>query len=265
MCSSSPPPPDPSIGQAALNNAQLSREAMDYYRQKDAANKPYADAAMGIALDESRTQAATSAKQNAMADETYNYTKNTFRPLEGKIATDALNYDTPARRDAESAQAMADVGSGVDAQRVNAAREVISRGGDVNSGNFTASLARNAVVGGAAQGAAGNLARKNVEAVGGAKLADAAALGRGIAATNATQTQLGLQTGNSAVANAQVPGAIVAQQVGLNNSTTGVAMGGNTSAGNLMLGQYNAVNGGPGDGSMQALGTVAGAGLSAVI
>ena len=135
---------------------------------------------------------------------------------------------------------------------------MLSRGGDVNSGNFTAALAGAGVREAAAKAGAGNTARKNVEAVGAAKVADAAALGRGIASTNATQTQLGLQAGNSAVGNAQVPGNITNQQIAGMNATGSAAIGGNSSAGNLLLGQYNAQNAAAGDGGLGALGNVAG-------
>lgn len=236
------PAPDPRIGQAAVDNNAISREVLEYYKAKDAEMKPARDKAIEMALDQAAVQTATAKKQNDMADETYAYTKDTFRPLERKIATDALGYDTPDRRDAESAQAMADVGSAGDAMRTTLARDVASRGGDVSSGNFTASLANASVREAAVKAGAGNLARKNVEAVGAAKLADAASLGRNIATTNATQTQLGLQAGNSAVGNAQVPGQIgLAQSQGM-NAAAGTAINGNSSSGNLLLGQYNAQN-----------------------
>lgn len=140
----SAPAPDPLIGQAAASNAAISKETLDYYKARDLENKPFADEAKAIALDQARTQVATSKKQNDMADETVAYTKSTFRPLEQKIADQAINYDTPARRDAEAAQAQADVGSATDAERANIGREVMSRGGDVNSGNFVDSMSRSA-------------------------------------------------------------------------------------------------------------------------
>lgn len=271
MGGDSAPAPDPLIGQAAAANAQISKDALDYYRAKDAADKPFLDEAKTMALSQARTQAATAAKQEGYADETRKYELSTYRPLEQKIASQALGYDTPERRDAESAQAMADAGSALDANRTNTAREVASRGGDVNSGNFTMSLANAGVRGAAAQAAAGNQARKNVEAVGGAKLADAAALGRGIASTNATQTQLGLSAGNSAVNNAQVPGNISAQQGNQFAQGTGLAIQGNSAAGNLTLGKYNAKNeadktaASSSNAAMGAMGSVAGMGLAAVI
>lgn len=290
MCSDSPAPapaapppaPDPLIGQAAASNAQISRETLDYYREKDKADKPFLDEAKTMALAQARTQAATAAKQEGYADETRRYELATYRPLEQKIAADALGYDTPERRNAEAAQAIGDVGSALDANRTNTAREIASRGGDVNSGNFTMSLANAGVRGAAAQASAGNQARKNVEAVGGAKLADAAALGRGIASTNATQTQLGLSAGNSAVGNAQVPGNISAQSANSFAQGMGTATSANSAAGNMMLGQYNAqsnsynqqvnaqnqaaaTSASGNNAAMGAMGSVAGMGLAAVI
>lgn len=232
--------PDPLVGQSALANSQISKDTLDWYKQKDAETAPYRDKAYQLALEQADLQNATSKKQLEMADDTYDYTKNTFRPIEQKIAADSLGWDTAARRDSESSQAMADVGTSIDAQRANAAREIESRGGDVNSGNYLAAIARGTVMAGAQQGAAGNQARKNVEAIGSAKMADAAAMGRGIAATNATQTQLGIQAGNSSLAAAQTPGNIAAQSGTLMAQGANTAIQGNSSAGNLMLGQYQA-------------------------
>lgn len=257
------PAPDPNIGIAAANNAALGKEQLDWVKQIYGETAPQREEATKIALDQARTQVETAKKQNDMADETYAYTKETFRPLEQKIAADALGYDTAERRDAEAAQAQADIGSAGDATRATLAREVASRGGDVNSGNFTASLSNFGVREAAAKAGAGNQARKNVETVGAAKVADAAALGRGIASTNATQTQLGLQAGNSAVGNAQVPGNITNQQVAGMNSATQTAMNGNSSSGNLLLGQYNAQNSaGNNDASMSTLGQLGGAAIA---
>lgn len=257
MCSGDAPAPDPLIGQAAAANAQISKDMLDWYKEKDAADKPYRDEAIKIALDQARGQIATSKKQEGYADDTRAYELSTFRPLEQKIASNAMGYDTAARRDAEAGQAQADVGTAADAARANMTRTALSMGGDVNSGNFTAGLAGMGVREAAVQAAQGNQARKNVEAIGAAKLADAANLGRGIASSNATQTQLGLQAGNSGVNNAQVPGNISAQQGAQMAQGAGLAIQGNNSAGQLSLGQYNATKPGA-DNTAATLGTVAG-------
>lgn len=238
MCSSAPAP-DPGIGLAAQSNAEIAKETLDWYKTKDTELKPARDAATKLALEQAAIQTETAKKQNAMADETYDYTKNTFRPLEQKIATDALGYDTPQRRDAAAADVQAGIGTATDAATANMAREVASRGGDVNSGNFQAGLASIGALSAAQKAGAGNLARKNIEAVGSAKVADAAALGRGISATNSTQTQLGLQAGNSAIGASQQPLSIGAQQGNMVAQGAGLGIQANSASGNLLLGQYN--------------------------
>jgi hypothetical protein len=239
MCSSAPAP-DPGIGLAAQTNAAIAKETLDWYKAKDAELKPARDAATKLALDQAAVQTETAKKQNAMADETYEYTKNTFRPLEQKIAADAIGYDTPERRDAAAADVQGGIGLATDAATANMAREVTSRGGDVNSGNFQAGLATMGALSAAQKAGAGNQARKNVEAIGGAKVADAASLGRGISSTNSTQTQLGLQAGNSAIGASQQPMAIGARQGNMMAQGAGIGIQGNSAAGNLLLGEYNA-------------------------
>lgn len=237
---SSAPAPDPLIGQSAQANAQISKDYLDWTKQIYAETAPQRAEATKIALDMARAQTDTAKKQGDMADETYAYTKGTFRPLEQKMATDALAYDTTARRDAEAAQAQADVGTAADAGRATMLREIASRGGDINSGNVAASLANAKVREAAVKAGAGNQARKNVEAIGAAKLADAASLGRNIATTNATQTQLALNAGNSATGNAASTGNITGQGAQLMQGGANTAIQGNASAGQLALGQYNA-------------------------
>lgn len=237
---SSAPAPDPLIGQSAQANAQISKDYLDWTKQIYAETAPQRAEATKIALDMARAQTDTAKKQSDMADETYAYTKDTFRPLEKKMATDALGYDTTARRDAEAAQAQADVGTAGDAGRATMLREIAARGGDINSGNVAASLANASVREAAVKAGAGNQARKNVEAIGAAKLADAASLGRNIATTNATQTQLALNAGNSATGNAASTGNITAQGNQIVQGGANTAIQGNNSAGQLMLGQYNA-------------------------
>lgn len=254
------PAADPLIGQSALANSAIAKDTLDWYKAKDAELAPARGEAIRLALDQARVQAETSKKQNAMADETYAYTKNTFRPLEERIASDALGYSTEQRKDTEAGQAQADFGTAANAQELNAKRLAQASGVDVTSGNFLDAMAKRSVGNTAGLASAGNTARRSVEAIGSAKLADAANLGRGIASSNATQTQLGLQAGNSAVGNAQVPGNIGAQQGAMMAQGAGTAIQGNSSAGNLMLGQYQAQNAARqnDDGAWGAIGNVAG-------
>lgn len=234
------PPVDPRIGAAADANAAIGREVWDTTRRELDRTAPMRAEAEQIALGQARAAAATADDQRMRDKETYGYTKDTFRPLEQKIATDAMGYDTQARREQKAGLAMANVGSAIDSQNQQQMRNLASMGVDPSSNASLALARRSAVVGGAMQAAAGNQARDNVEAIGSAKLADAAALGRGISAGNTTQTQLGLQAGNAATGNAGAMGGITAQGMGMMNQGASTGISGNSSAGNLALGGYNA-------------------------
>lgn len=158
-----------------------------------------------LALKNARTQSGVSDDAYKRAAGFYSEYDKNFAPINTRIATDAMGYDTAERRDAAAAQAQADVGTAGDAGRATLAREIESRGGDVNSGNFQATLANAGVREAAIKAGAGNLARRQVEETGVARLASAANLGQTINTQGVTQTQLGQVSGNSAVTNAQVP------------------------------------------------------------
>lgn len=158
-----------------------------------------------LALKNATTQSGVSDAAYKRSADFYGQYDKSFAPINEKIATDALGYDTTARRDAAAAQAQADVGTAGDAGRATLAREVQSRGGDINSGNYIAGLNQISVAEAAQKASAGNTARRTVEDTGAARLASAANLGQTVNNQGVTQVQLGQTAGNSAVANAQIP------------------------------------------------------------
>ena len=204
--------PDTSgMNAAALQQAALSKEQLDWAKQIYAESAPDRAKAIQRAGEVSDAQLASMKQSDAISKDYYDYQKGTFRPLEQGIVDDSINFDTAARRDSEAAQAQADIGSAGDAARISLARDLASRGGDVNSGNFTASLANAGVREAAAKAGAGNAARKNVELQGYARKMDAANLGRGLASNQATSAGLALNAGNASAGNAASMGNITAQ------------------------------------------------------
>ena len=204
--------PDTSgMNAAALQQAALSKEQLDWAKQIYAESAPDRAKAIERAGEVSDAQLALMKQSGDISQDYYDYQKGTFRPLEQGIVDDSINFDTAARRDSEAAQAQADIGSAGDAARISLARDLASRGGDVNSGNFTASLANAGVREAAAKAGAGNAARKNVELQGYARKMDAANLGRSLASNQATSAGLALNAGNASAGNAASVGNITAQ------------------------------------------------------
>jgi hypothetical protein len=197
MCTDSP---DTSgMNRAAELSAQLGQRAFDWFTAE------YARTAPDRAKAQEEASAATAAQldamhtQTALAKDYDTYNKTTFRPLEQRMVQEAQAYDTPERRQAAADAAVADVNSMVAAQRqatqMDLARSGVSpesmksqalmASGDINATRVAAGAARDA--------------RRNVEATGYARMADAANMGRGLPSAQATAVQTGVNAGSAAV------------------------------------------------------------------
>lgn len=200
---------------AAASQAQMSREQLDWTKQIYAETAPQRADAIRRS-NEVSDEALVSMRQNtALAADYDNYNKATFRPMEQSIAADAMAYDTPERREAAAAAGQADVEQAVASQR-GASDRALARSG-VQPGSPRSMAMQGTMDLGAAKLKAGakNAARTQVETIGAARKMDAASLGRGLAANQATSAGLALTAGNSASANGQASGNIMAQGTSL--------------------------------------------------
>lgn len=213
MCSEAP---DMSgANAAALEQAQLSREQLAWFKELEQQTRPQREAAQARQMAVSDAQLRLMSQQEQLTTEANQRYKSTFQPIEDRIAREAQAYDTPARREAEAGQAMADVESQVALANAGVQRELADRGVDASSGNAAIALSRQALGTGAMRAAAGNQARKQVETIGAAKLMDAAGLGRGVVSNQATTAGLAINAGNSSGGNAGNA---------LNTATSGAAL-----------------------------------------
>ena len=265
MCAPDPPAPPDYSGQnaAAVQQASLSAEQLAWAKQIYAESAPDRAAASARAAKVSDAALAAMDKQQALTDEYAAYNKNTFQPLEKQIVKEATEYDTPARRAAESADVMAKVGTQFDVARGTAAREASARGVDPSSGNFAAQMGILGATEAAQKAGAGNAAAKQVETVGAAKKLDAAGLGRNLATNQATSAGIALNAGNSSVTAAQVPGAVTSQGAALMTSGYAGAQAGLAGAsstyGSIANTQASLARGQDDSGLFGALGQVGGA------
>lgn len=258
MCCSDP---DTSgMNRAAEANAAISKEALDWYKAKDAAAAPMRDALGNKALEVADQQLASSKTNTALAADYADYNKTTFRPLEQGIVADATSYDTPEKRQAAADAAMADVNRSTAAVGEARARTMAANG--INPGSTRAMAAND----GADVAQAGQLAgaafaaRKGVETIGHARQMDAASLGRNLPSAQATSAQVALSAGNNAVANAGVPVAAANQGTATYGAGFGTAIQGNASAGSI-YGQAAQVEA-QDTGAWGALGALGGAAIS---
>lgn len=261
MCADAPD--NSGVNAAALANAELSRETMDFYREIYAEQTPAREAAAKLATEVANQQMASSKQNDAIAKDYWDYQKNTFRPLEQGIVADAEAYDTAARRESEAGTAVADVGMQAQLAREAQTRQQQRMGVNPNSGVAVSMQSALSLGEAAAKAGAAGAARKNVETIGVARKMDAASLGRGLPSAQATSASVALQGGNNAVANAAAPLQQASAGAGLVGQGAQIAGNLNSSAGQMYgqasnaQSQANATNAG----TLGTLGTIAGTAL----
>lgn len=217
----------------ASSSANAERLAFDRQVYTDGAGD------RAFASDRARTvsnaQDADRIKYNALQDEQIVRGRR-YQGVEDQMLSDAQAYDTPQRREKFAGEAMAGVGSQIDAETEAGNRALASRGVDPSSGASVSMARRSAVTGGAIKASAGNTARNQVETLGYARKMDAVGLGKGLVGNQATQAGLGLNSANASVNNGMVPlnvsgAANSAMSMGLGNAAAGYgALGRNQQA-----------------------------------
>lgn len=219
MMSDGPQAPDMTAqNTAAAAQAALSREQLDWSKQIYEESRPAREAAIRTAQETSQAQLDGMRSSTALANEYADYNRNTFRPLEQGIVSDAAGYDTPQRREAQAAKANADVEMSLAGQRGISNRELEASGAMPGSGKQLAMQGFMDINAAKLKAGAANQARTQVETIGAARKMDAASLGRNLPSNQATSAGIAMQQGNSAVSAAQVPGSVTAGGAALMNS-----------------------------------------------
>lgn len=188
----------------------LNKESLDWYKQVYADQEPDRAAAAKRAQEISDAQLAGMNLANDNARKYAERYDSTFVPIENRLASEALAYDTAGRRESAAQEASGQVASEFDLNRSAAGRNMQMAG--VDPSTIAALDASSRIDEAKARAGAGNTARTNVEQQGWSRMADVANLGRGIATNSATQQGIATTTGNSSATNAFT---------GLNAATSG--------------------------------------------
>ena len=258
MGKSSPPPPDYGPMAAAtekaaelgfeLGNKQLALSARQYDE-----TKPYLQ-------DIAEQQLGAARQQQEQAQEYYDYSQETFRPVEQALVNQATEFNTEAYREKQASRAAADLGVAYDVTRQSNERSMAAMGVNPNSGRFQG-LARTSQLGLAAQRASAMTgARNQAEAMGYARQLEVTGLGRGLAGAASSAYGGALNAGNSAGVNYTSAGQ---NQIANNASGIGIIQKGQAQQmqglGNILSSQTNAyINGGQTSGVGAAIGGIAG-------
>lgn len=244
------------VNAAASANADIAKEALAWYKQQYAESAPQRELAAKTANDVAQQQLATSKQNDTISNDYWNYQKNTFRPLEGKIIADAQNFNSEASQNEAAGKALADVEQQFGNEAAQQQRAMTRMGVNPNSGRFASMSTQMGMAQAAAKAGAASKARDSVELQGYARKMDAANMGRGLASSQATSAGVAMNAGNSAVNNAGVPLTQANNAMATMGQGFGTAIQGNNSAGNL-YGQAAQISS-KDNGLMGALGNMAG-------
>lgn len=234
------PAPDPAIGQAALQNAALSKEMADVSREQLAEGTRRYEELKPFYREQMEQQQRIANVSERRGNEQWKSYEDLFAPLEEKMVGDARVAGSESEQEASAGRAAGSVAQQFGVARDNASRSAMAYGVNPGSAKYGEVDRTTGIQQAAAVAGASNQAREAEKTRGIALRSGVAQFGRGMAQTGIASDSLSLQGGNSAVNTAG------AGTGSLSGSTAGAApwmqgaVGANQSAGNLHLGAYNA-------------------------
>lgn len=235
----SAPSPDPLIGQSAVMNAELGKQWLDFAKEQFNVGNDRQSDLDALTKKVTQQQIDTQDKSNARADEQWQYYKDQFQPVEKRMAEEALGYDSEERKAAAAGQAGMEAAKQFAAARDANNRNMARMGVNPNSGKFAASQNTMAVQEALGKAAAQTGARNRIADMGIMLRKDAANFGRNMPGTAAQSYGLGLNAGNSALANQGAANANWQANNNVMNQGFGGAMQGISNQGNILNQQYN--------------------------
>lgn len=267
------PTPDPNIGIAALKNAEIGEDWLNFAKEQFATGNIRQEEMDDLTKAVIDQQMYTAEQQQQWAEEDRARYKDKFIPLEDQFIEEASNYGSPERQAAAAAEAKADVATAVAQQRQISDRQMAAQGISPASGRSRAVTASGDLNAALASAGAQNNARTMVRDKGLALKADAVNLGKGLPSQAAAAAGLGLNAGNSATGNSNQAMNSWRSNVGIVSQGFAGAQQGYSNQANILNNLYgNQVNqwsaeqqanatSSAGIGSM--VGTIAGAGITA--
>jgi len=204
---------------------QVAAQQLSFSRQQYNDMKPIVEAI-------SAQQMQAQQQQMDQAQDYYDYSKETFRPLEQGLVRDAENFNTDAYRQSQAQQASASDAQASGLAREASSRAMAARGVNPNSGAARGGGVQARLQDSARRAASMTGARDQAMQTGYARKLDAAGLGRGLAGASSAAYA------NASNAGSQASG--VAQSAG-NNFQAGLAGAGSTygSMANTQASVYN--------------------------
>ena len=235
------PQPDPMIGIAQKQMADLAVRQQDWYEQYLAPRLlDQMDQNLALSREQAARDAAMQDYQRGLMEKYDQRYWNTQVPLEDQLIQQAMTYNEAAEREALARTASADVAQAFDVAQQDNLRALALRGVNLGSGAAAALAADMATQRALAQAGAMTKTREAARQLGWTKLGEAAALGRGLPGFGATSAGLSLNAGQAALGAGQMGMGSIAQVGGIANQTASTVGNLWNGAGQLGVQKYNA-------------------------
>lgn len=224
----SAPSPDPNIGLAAMKEAQLSEESLNFAREQFAIANKRQDEQDKLANEVTKNQLAAAKQSQGWATEDRERYKSVFQPMQDEFIDTAKNWDSAERQNKQAAEAKADVMNNAAQQRQATQRSQAAMGVNPTSGRFAGIDRAGEQATALSAAGAQNTARNQVRKEGVSMRADAVNMGNGLAVNPATSLGLGVSSGSAAMGttssnNAQAAGNNSIMTNGYNTAMNGYA------------------------------------------
>lgn len=237
MCGGGPPPPDPRIGQATLDQIDFSKKQYDdfmapggdhdYIRGVTDRTLGLQDQALGIQRDSVGLQQHAQQKADEMQDYELGQARtndaryqNVYVPYEDQLLKQVNDQDTDSFRQSQVNRSLADTQMQFDSSRQQGIRSMTRRGANPNSGAYGAMMADGGRAQAMAMATAANKTRLASQQVGLSNKMQMYGGMKGMAGLGATSAQLALGAGGQSASAAQGIGA-----TGAGMANTGMGMG----------------------------------------
>jgi hypothetical protein len=231
----SPPAPNPNPGMIAAAEAskevgQMQKDvAMEYLNFSKEQYADFKDDLKEIAVAQKKIMSDTAKR----AEEYATYERETFRPLEKRLVSEAEEFNTAAKQEQMASQGMADVASAYQVQRQQALDTMAKYGINPNSARFAAINAQLGQGEAASRAGAATKSRIASEEMGRARLYDAAALGRGLASNATAAAGTATAAGTAAGGSYTAPAEYMSKSYGQAGNMLGGASSSFGTAGNI--------------------------------
>lgn len=193
------PPPDPAIGQAALQQQNIAQQQLEFSKKQYEDQQAAIKEMLPVQKKLTEGQIAMNDLQMRQALEAEDHYKTNFKPIEERFAADAAKAGSQAEQDMASGAAGVDVQRQIDMQRDASGRAMASMGVNPNSGRFQGMDRSSQIMGAAAKVGTMNAAAAAEKNRGDQMRLAATQLGRGI--SGASLAASGASGGSAAGAN----------------------------------------------------------------